>query len=207
MIVGVCLMLLLPILIWGQALARQATSVMIELPTVVGWQGPLATNISWHPHYPGASGEALAAYRQGGIEIDVYANWYVNQAQGRELIGAGNRIAGRTVWRNASTGGASFALNAPGQSDTRVDVREIILQSSRKGKRLVWYWYQAGSRSLVSPVKAKLWQGWQAMWGDHGTGLIALSMVCASDCTAERRTLTDKAGNIHEEVIAGLLRL
>ncbi len=200
-------MLLLPILVWAQSLARTATSVMIELPTVVGWQGPLATEVSWQPHYPGASGEALAAYRQAGAEIDVYANWYVTQAQGRELIGAGNDIAGMTMWQKVSTRTASMMLSSPGQGDAQVDVREIILQSSRQGERLVWYWYQAGSRSLASPVKAKLWQGWQAMWGDGGTGLIALSMACPSDCAAERRTLTDNAEGIYQEVTAGLLSL
>ena len=205
LITGICVMLLLPALVWGQSLARQATTVTIELPTVAGWLGPLAADISWRPHYPAASGEALMTYRQGGIEIDVYANWYVNQAQGRELIGSGNDIAGRSVWRNAGTGSASMVLNAAGQGDARASVREVILQSSRQGKRLVWYWYQVGSRSLVSPIEAKLWQGWQAMWGDGGAGLIAFSMACASDCTVERRMLTESAGSMYEEVKAGLL--
>ena len=146
-------------------------------------------------------------YRQGGIEIDVYANWYVNQAQGRELIGSGNDIAGRTTWRKASTGSASIALDTAGQVDARASVREVVLQSRRHGKRLVWYGYQVGSRSLVSPAKAKLWQGWQEMWGDGGTGLIALSMACTSDCTAERRTLTDSAGSLYTEVKKGLQAL
>ncbi|MCH8931106.1 MAG: EpsI family protein [Proteobacteria bacterium] len=207
LVTGVCIILLLPILVWGQSLARQATSVSIELPTVTGWLGPLSTDISWQPHYPGASGEALMTYRQGGIEIDVYANWYVNQAQGRELIGSGNDIAGRSAWRKASTGSASIVLDTHGPGEVRASVREVVLQSSRQGKRLVWYGYQVGSRSLVSPVKAKLWQGWQAMWGDGGTGLIAFSMACASDCTAERRTLTDSAGSIYQEVKKGLLGL
>ena len=206
-IAGVCAILLLPVLVWGQSLARQATSVTIELPTVTGWLGPLSTDISWQPHYPGASGEALMTYRQGGIEIDVYANWYVNQAQGRELIGSGNDIAGRTAWRKASTGSASIALDTHGPGEVRASVREVVLQSSRQGKRLVWYGYQVGSRSLVSPIKAKLWQGWQAMWGDGGTGLIALSMACAGDCTSERQTLTDNAGGIYTEVKKGLQAL
>ncbi|MCH9027955.1 MAG: EpsI family protein [Proteobacteria bacterium] len=200
LISGICVMLLLPALVWGQSLTRQATPVTIELPAVAGWHGPLSTAVSWQPHYPGASGETLMAYRLGGIEIDVYANWYVNQAQGRELIGFGNDIAGLSVWRNAGAGSASIVLHAGG----RANVREIVLQSSRQGKRLVWYWYQAGSRSLVSPAKAKLWQGWQAMWGDSGTGLVALSMVCASDCTAERQTLTDSAGGIYQEIKTSL---
>ncbi|MCH8896661.1 MAG: EpsI family protein [Proteobacteria bacterium] len=200
LITGICVMLLLPALVWGQSLARQATSVTIELPAVAGWHGPASTDVSWQPHYPGASGEALMAYRQGGIEIDVYANWYVNQAQGRELIGSGNDIAGRTAWRKAGTGSASIALDTHGPADARASVREVVLQSSRHGKRLVWYGYQVGSRSLVSPVKAKLWQGWQAMWGDGGTGLIAFSMACARDCMAERQTLANSAGSIYQEI-------
>ena len=207
LIAGVCVILLLPVLLWGQSSARQATSVTIELPTVTGWLGPLSTDISWQPNYPGASGEALMTYRQGGIEIDVYANWYVNQAQGRELIGSGNDIAGRTAWRKASTGSASIALDTAGQADARASVREVVLQSRRHGKRLVWYGYQVGSRSLVSPVKAKLWQGWRALWGDGGTGLIAFSMACTNDCTAERRTLTDNAGSLYTEVKKGLQAL
>ncbi len=204
LISGICVMLLLPALVWGQSLTRQATSVTIELPAVAGWHGPLSTELSWQPHYPGASGETLMAYRQGGFEIDVYANWYVNQAQGRELIGSGNDIAGRSVWRNAGTSSASIVLNAAGQGDARAGVREVILQSSRDGKRLVWYWYQVGSRSLVSPARAKLWQGWQAMWGDGGTGLIAFSMACARDCMAERQTLANSAGSIYQEIKTGL---
>ncbi len=199
-VAGICLILLLPALIWGQSLARHPESMIINLPAVAGWQGPLTVDVSWQPHYPGASGEALMAYRQAGIEIDVYANWYVNQTQGRELIGSGNDIAGRSVWRKVSAGRASIVLNAGGQAD----VREVVLQSNKQGKRLVWYWYQVGSRSLVSPVKAKLWQGWQAMWGDAGAGLVTFSMVCGSDCAAEKRTLTDSAGSIYVEVEKGL---
>ena len=45
------------------------------------------------------------------------------------------------------------------------------------------------------------------MWGDGGTGLIALSMACAGDCTAERQTLTDNAGGIYTEVKKGLQAL
>ena len=200
LIAGNCVILLLPVLVWGQALTRQATSVTIELPTIAGWNGPLSTDTSWQPHYPGASGEAMAAYRQGSIEIDVYANWYVNQTQDRELIGSGNDIAGRSTWRKAEFGAASIVLDSARQAD----VREIILQSSRHGKRLVWYWYQAEARSLVSPVKAKLWQGWQAMLGDGGAGLVAFSMACVSDCTAEKQALTDNAGTIYQEVKKGL---
>ena len=109
-------------------------------------------------------------------------------------------IAGLSVWRNAGTGSASIVLHAGG----RANVRETVLQSSRDGKRLVWFWYQVGSRSLVSPAKAKLWQGWQALWGDGGTGLIAFSMACARDCMAERQTLANSAGSIYQEIKTGL---
>ncbi|MCZ6559834.1 MAG: EpsI family protein [Gammaproteobacteria bacterium] len=200
---SICLILLLPVLVWGKSLTRQAVSLNIELPSVTGWQGPLATGISWHPHYPGASGEALATYRRSDLEIDVYANWYANQAQGRELIGSGNSIAGQSMWRKASAARASIVL-ANGEQKA---MREFVLESRRLGKRLVWYTYKIGSRSLVSPVEAKLWQGWQSMLGNGQAGLLAVSMACESDCANERRLLKDHAGSIYRRVNDGLLEL
>ncbi|MCZ6559975.1 MAG: EpsI family protein, partial [Gammaproteobacteria bacterium] len=154
-------------------------------------------------HYPGASGEALVAYNLSGVEIDVYANWYVNQAQGRELIGSGNNIAGQSMWRKASTDRASIML----ENGEQVAMRELVLESRRQDKRLLWYTYETGSRSLVSPVNVKLWQGWQSRWGAGKAGLLAVSMACESDCANERRILKDHAGSIYKPVNVGLREL
>ncbi len=203
LVAGICVLLLLPVLVWGQSLTRQAVSLNIELPSVAGWQGPFATEIFWRPHYPGASGEALAAYRRPGLEIDVYVNWYANQAQGRELIGSGNSIAGQSAWRNVSAGRAVLAL----ENGEQIAMRELVLETRRRDKRLVWYTYKSGSRSLVSPVKAKLWQGWQSMWGAGKAGLLAVSIACESDCANERRLMNDHAGSIYKQVDNGLRKL
>ena len=83
------------------------------------------------------------------------------------------------------TGARKLELDRGGD----LTIREIIVGAPDGTRRAVWYWYQIGDRAETSRVRAKLVGGWQAMLGDRGAGLIAVSAACDEDCDGAREAL------------------
>jgi exosortase A len=185
-------LLLLPALTWSRAEVVPSGPVSVDLPAVDGWRGPAAPAARWTPVFSGAWGEERASYRRDGQIIDVYVNWYLHQAPGRELIAYGNHIEGATSWRVASR-----QFHTP-SADERGAARlqETVLQSQRHGQRLIWSWYVVGDTRLASPLRAKLLEAWRTLTGRDGAGMVALSIDCAGPCETARPAVAAAARDL-----------
>jgi EpsI family protein len=175
-------LLLAPMLFWLRP-APSSIMPVLALPDLAGWQGPMEAASGWSPKFDQADVVSHSAYERDGKRVEVYVNWYASQTQGREVVGYGNRVEGG--WAARQLGVRKLELDrgaVPG-------VQEIMIASRNGTRRLVWYWYQIGDRAETSRVRAKLVGGWQALQGQRGAGLIAVSAACESDCEAAREAL------------------
>ena len=164
----------------------------VDLPAVDGWRGPAAPNAHWTPVFSGAWGEERASYGRDGQSVDVYVNWYLHQAPGRELIAYGNHIEGDTGWRVASREFRTPSADERGMAR----LQETLLQSQRHGQRLIWSWYVVGDTRLASPLRAKLLEAWRTLTGRYGAGMVALSIDCAGPCETARPALAAAARDL-----------
>ena len=150
------------------------------------------------PRFEQADVSRMAEYRNGNAAVDVYLNWYASQTQGHELVGYGNRPEGSWQVRTQQVRNVELGRGGPRP------VREMIIESPEGKRRVVWYWYQVGNQIEVSEARAKLIGGLQALMGDRGAGLVALSAVCADDCLEATATLggimAGAAGPIRREL-------
>lgn len=178
-------LLLLPPLVWGRADTTTTGPIEASMSAIAGWQGPHEPMAQWIPKFGAPSGEERSSYRKDGRIVDVYVNWYQRQAPGRELVGYGNRLEGENGWRieSRSTRRSSTGLGGVGA------LQEIVINSERQGRRLVWSWYLVGRTPLTSPAQVKLLEAWRTLTGHHGSGIVALSMGCVRDCEDARQFL------------------
>lgn len=195
--VFICVSLMAGTSAWLHLINQESTArpPAIILPQQVGnWRQQSGLADQWQPVFRGADAEALTNYAIGENAVSVYANLYVKQAQGKELIGYYNRIKGDNSWEegalsdgfqrpsNAQPGGASY------MRVTRLTGEE----------RLVLYWYDVDGRLIKSELAVKLAQGFSRIYGSALSGFVAVSAPCEPDCSAAAvlidRWLHDFAG-------------
>ncbi len=196
----VCVMGLLPALVWGRLIQYGPQPVEIQLPEIAGFEGPTDASGNWTPLYNGCDGEALGVYRAGGDDFEVYVNWYRTQSQGRELIGYGNNLAGT----NARQYYDREVIDSAGEIDPKLlDLREIMMTSSTGERRLVWYRFIVGGEAESQPLRAKLKQAVASMIGQSGSGVVALAVPCRSteqDCRHAREILSRGFADLEHEL-------
>ena len=176
----VCVIALPPVLVWGRLVQNEAAPMEIQLPALVGWAGPGEPLSDWRPVYHGADGEAQATYLRDGQSVEIYVNWYQSQAQGRELIGYGNSVAGRNVSQHYDR---NYVDVTAGNDAKLPKIREILTSSQLGGRRLTWYQFVVGDVAETEVLRAKLRQGLRSVVGLDGTGLVAVSTVCDKNDT------------------------
>ena len=149
----------------------------VALPRVVdGWQGPVRASSSWRPHYEGVSGEASARYGADDGYVWMYANVYLSQDQGRELIYIHNRIGGESDVLGSAT------TKLKGQSGETFTARVVDVDDGLRSRRIV-YWYEIDGRRVATDLRAKLRQAKAVLTGRPEAGIIAVSAVCDFECS------------------------
>jgi len=185
---GVALLLLsLPALVWGRLSTNEATGIEIELPNVGEWQLNDTTPTDWRPGFPNPDGEFQATYAGNGLRLDVYANWYNTQSQGRELFGYDTSFAGdeARIFHDKPIGGIDATDHGK-----PLEIHEIMADYQRGERRLIWYHYLIGGESRSRGIEAQLWLGLLAMVGAEQSGAIAVSTICeVRDCKEARAFL------------------
>jgi EpsI family protein len=181
-----CLVLLVNTLVWGRIAVHTGQAVEIALPSIDDVEGPYNYAGPWEPSFPGANGEAMGTYTVAGTSVDVYVNWFDGESQGRELIGYSADLAGKGL--DSRFDGIPIDFVSEDGAKLR-NFREIIAESRDDGKRLIQYYYLAGSDIEVRPLYAKLRQALRSMTGQFGSGLVSWSVHCEradEDCSAAR---------------------
>ena len=83
----------------GAEIGTQAVGLgQLELQGAALWQAAPSID-GWVPVFPGADAESLVEFSRGEERVTVYTATYLQQAQGRELIGHGSRIEGNVRGR------------------------------------------------------------------------------------------------------------
>ena len=204
-IVAIFAIMLLPVLVWGRLVQNSAEPISIRLPEIPGLQGPREYSGSWSPIFVGADGEVRASYHVSNSDIVVFANWYKTQSQGRELIGFGSSVVGRTLQRISER---DYVDLTAGNAAKLPEIREIIARSASGHNYVIWYHYLVGGLAESSRLQAQLEQGVYAVFGGNGTGLIAASISCQqSDCVPARHILRENYSDIARETGNALLKL
>jgi len=173
----------------GPAWAKFATggysadsTARINLPLAVeGWQGPVRTGSAWQPKFEGVSGETTARYESVDGPIWMYENVYLSQDQGRELVYIHNRVGGGAEVLGTAT--TQLTLNSGATFTARiVDVDEGL-----RSRRII-FWYEIDGRRVATDLRAKLRQAAAVLAGRPEAGIVAISAICALDCSgAEER--------------------
>jgi EpsI family protein len=151
----------------GDAVASPA-----RLPELAGgWDGPIPASEGWRPIYPHADRSELVEYRRGGRVATVFIAQYLQQRQGKELVGFDNTLLGRA---NAEASRRRVHTNR-GEA--------VVLESgSGAGKSLVAFYYLIGEERAASDLSAQLAYAAASFRGPVLSRIVAVRVQCGSEC-------------------------
>jgi exosortase A len=157
-------------------------SVVLLPSKLNGWTGPQPEQENgWRPVFIGADRSQIGVYRNvhSGAIVEMFAAVYAKQAQGKELVGYGNSIAG---------------ADHDGLQRDRIDAGwEVVeLKAASDGRPwLIWYYYEVDGVRTATDRFAQIYYGLASLRSDPLSSVVALRTLCASDCAAERLHLKD----------------
>lgn len=135
----------------------------------------------WQPDFHHYDLQANLRVDHSGLALTLGQRVYLDQAQGKELVGYGNRIAPATQIEQ--------------RDDRRLEsgrVVQVLELNDRGEHRLVVWTYQLGQATAVSELAAKYQQLVQWIKGRAVTALFYVQTPCAqAGCDAERAALGD----------------
>lgn len=128
---------------------RTVSPLPVGLEPGAGWSSTVAGTAgeSWRPAYVGADEIRSRSWQRGDERARVDRVVYLEQRQGKELIGSDNRLAPDSVT-------VGSRLLGPIQPGGRT-VQEAVLDFGTE-RRLVWSWYVVAGEATPSASKAKL---------------------------------------------------
>jgi EpsI family protein len=167
------------------ATEARAGGAVFELPPGrTPWQGSAAAaDSSWQPEFVGAHVERRARYQSAdGHAVEVVAIGYPRQAQGAQILSAGNSILGNHGWAME----AVVLVQGAG-----VPHGEVIAVDPQGRRSVIWSIIDIGGRLFGEPLSSQLWYGARALTGTPYSALFALRVECDGSCDAARATLVD----------------
>jgi len=133
------------------------------------------------PEFVGADHQVAADFVRAGKHedpaVEVFVATYLEQKQGRELAGFGNRPEGQDLERQSrvvSPGGRFFEIKARDGAD--VDW-------------LIWTQYRIDDRTFVDALPASVYYGALSLWRDPLSLAVVARTPCSPDCPAARARL------------------
>jgi len=149
----------------------------------------------WVPVFPGADAETLVEFSSEAGRVAVYSATYLNQSQGRELVGHASRVQGTRDGRFERLAGR-HAVNDP-----PIAVVEGQWRDFGGGRSLLWWSYQVGERRFARGLPAQLWYGVASLWKPPVSSVVVLRVACANDCEAARQVLERFAADALPELL------
>jgi EpsI family protein len=143
--------------------ALSPEALRVTAPSLAGWTASQVQADDWRPHFTGAAGQVLTAYRSTayGDTVGFFHAVYTGKPRrGHTLITYGNDVYDPA--RARILAGATRHVDFANGMD--VAVRELRLAEAG-GARLVWYWYCVDRRCTASTVLTKLLQAWEVLRG------------------------------------------
>lgn len=144
------------------------------------WLGPdPSIDGAWQPVFEGAHLSAKGDYIDDGRRLSLFTAVYLQQVQGRELVGYRNSIAGEGV-----------TVISEARIDVPVPVIEAVIKS-RAGTAVVRYFYVVGGAATNRGVVAEVSYGLQSLSAAALSRVIAVRAACLPDCQSARAALDD----------------
>ncbi len=176
-----------PLLLLAQTRGQPSAVPQFALPQIAPWAGPTTSQGEWQPLFAGADVERMGTYRLGEEETDLYVAIYVEQRQGKELMGYGNSV----VAPLREVAAASIKWQT-------VPIREYVAIDRAGRRSLIWAAYAVGPRRFSSGLAAQLWYGFSSLADTPRSEVLALRALCGADCEDSRPSL----GNLLERFSA-----
>ena len=171
---------------------RAASAAPMLLPELqTPWQGPHAASPEdWQPKYPGADWAQVADYRKEGRTASGFVAQYLQQRQGKELVGFDNSLPG---------------------SGAGVETREVIntgageavlLQTEDKtGRSMIAYRFLIGDAHRVGDFSAQLTYAVASLRGPLVSQLVAARARCTgADCSVARTDATELLEQLDRQI-------
>jgi len=166
--------------IWNAVAPLQAATIPSSdrlLPAAsAGWSGPVRDDSEgdWLPAYPTADAVQMGTYSNAGQRVIVFTAVYASQAQGRELVGYGNSIAGKATIR---------------ESRDTPSGRELIVAGKSGRQWLLRYFFQIGSHRVHGDLHEQLRYGVATLTGRPLSAVFAFGSPCVPDCATAGATV------------------
>ena len=175
-----------PILLAARTAATPSGVVELKLPDrIAGFSRVEQAPIGWAPRFAGPDTEASAAYDDGNDGVEIYGNVYLNQSQGRELVGHSNKLEGESGWQILNAGERRLFA-----SDSRSEtVGDMELADRVGNRRVIFYWYEVNDRRTTSALAVQLRYAVLRLFSEPVSGMVAVSTNCGADCDLARKRL------------------
>lgn len=172
------------LLSWQSHRPSHLNSATFSAPmTLTGWR-TRAVSGDWQPEYPAPStGLAFAVNKVGSSapDVDVFVNYYAGRKQ--PLVSSTNHLWNEDVWKLQSRGSVDASIG--GQA---AHLDEAVINSGGV-TRIVWWTNWSHDRFTTSGLDVKLDRIRQALTGDSGSALLAMSTVVQADSADARSRL------------------
>jgi exosortase A len=157
-----------PLLFAGRGPAVVSATPAMKLPIISGCGAPGPWSPSWQPEFSSPDVVVAGTYSCAGAPVEVFVAAYLDNVQGRELIGHANRLL-PDDWRRFSVAGKHGFV--AGSETVEVNEVELIIPLQPS---LVWYWYAVGGVSVTTPTVVKLLQSLQLFRQGRADGSVYL---------------------------------
>ncbi len=161
-------------------------------PAIRGWSlEPVSRD--WAPVYQAPDAKLEFAMRGSNTfspPVDVFVDYYADEAEGPNLISSTNKMWDEDVWHPIREGWRTARVD--GQP---VRFRELELGSGGIS-RLIWWTYADGRRYTTSALDVKLHRVRAALLGGRGAALVAISTIVDADLDAARARLGRAAADL-----------
>jgi EpsI family protein len=161
----------------GRSLAGTAEVARVRLQApagTAGWATSDAQWTQWRPAFVAPGAEIRQTYRAGATQVSLYVAYYVDQAQGRELITAANTFSdhGSWEWKTVAEGRATMPWSGGEQQ------ANVVAVSGPRQDLQVAYLYWIDGKLTTSPYLAKALTAWARIIGqDDRAAVVAIYTV------------------------------
>lgn len=162
----------------------RAGQISFQAPTArAPWRGPIPSRAGeeWQPEFVGSHSQWSVAYAGPSAQrVDMVAIAYSQQEQGRELVNEKNSLFGATTFQPVAQGKVTLGTQP---------YIEVVAADDHNQRALVWYVYDIGGRTFVTPLLSQLWYGVRSLGGPPYSVLFAFRAACDPSCDSARDTL------------------
>lgn len=139
----------------------------------------ISPDLRWTPHFPGNVWEDRLAVGTGsGVALEIYANRYHEQSQGRELISRGSHIFDPMYFSPRS----SSTVSLRGIANQQIPARRDIVVDGAGTSWISLYTYFVGNDAIASGRRVQLMTAVRSIYSRTTSGVLAVAMPCVDAC-------------------------